>query len=225
MPTRTPDLSAVLERWRAALLRDLHVAFPAQVTAYDAAAQTVDVQPLVADYFEEEDDSVSQVYLPVIPAVRLLFPGAGGYRITFPLQVGDVVQILVNDRSLDAWADQGGKQAPEDLRRHALQDAVALPGLHDTKHPWTGARSDGLTLGQDGGPQISTTATAIELGGNAYAVALAEQVVSQLNALKTAIQGWTPISGDGGAALKTALTALFASWPGTVGSGTVKVSG
>jgi phage gp45-like len=50
-------------------------------------------------------------------------------------------------------------------------------------------------------------------GGTAAAVAK----LADLTALKSAIQGWTPVSGDGGAALKAALTTLFASWPvGTV---------
>lgn len=47
-------------------------------------------------------------------------------------------------------------------------------------------------------------------------VALANLVTDQLTALKDAINGWTPVPNDGGAALKTALTSLFATWPGSV---------
>lgn len=45
--------------------------------------------------------------------------------------------------------------------------------------------------------------------------------LADLQALKSAIQGWTPVANDGGAALKTALTTLFANWP----VGTTKLKG
>jgi phage baseplate assembly protein V len=49
-------------------------------------------------------------------------------------------------------------------------------------------------------------------GGSAAPVA----TKADLTALKSAINGWTPVAGDGGAALKAALLALFAgppAWP------------
>jgi hypothetical protein len=40
--------------------------------------------------------------------------------------------------------------------------------------------------------------------------------------LKTTITNWAPVANDGGAALKAALMALFASWPTTVAATKVK---
>ncbi len=53
-------------------------------------------------------------------------------------------------------------------------------------------------------------------------VALANLVDGQLGALKSAIQGWIPSAGDGGAGLKTELTTLFATWPASVAATKVK---
>ena len=66
--------------------------------------------------------------------------------------------------------------------------------------------------------KLVLTAGAVIMGaeGGAQLVALSNLVTSQLNALKAAIEGWTPVPNDGGAALKTALTALFLTWPGSV---------
>lgn len=53
-------------------------------------------------------------------------------------------------------------------------------------------------------------------------VALANLVDSQFSALKSALQSWTPVAGDGGAALHTVLSSLFSSWPSSVAAQKVK---
>jgi hypothetical protein len=166
------DLSHALEAVRGRVLRDLRVAVPAEVTRYDATHQLVDVRPLLADWFPSEGENVEQAFPPIVPNVPVVFPGSGGYRLTFPVAVGDTLLLVVSDRSLDAWLDQGGRQAPDDLRRHNLSDAVAIPGLHDNRHAWTGAATDHVTLGKDGGPQVHLKATTIELGSSATQAAV-----------------------------------------------------
>jgi len=50
--------------------------------------------------------------------------------ITWDLAAGDRVLILCGSRSLDEWKGQGGGGiVARDARRHALQDAFALPSL------------------------------------------------------------------------------------------------
>lgn len=65
-------------------------------------------------------------------------------------------------------------------------------------------------------PIVARAAQAVEF------VALANLVDAQLDALKQAIVGWTPVASDGGAALKTALTTLFTTWPASVAASKVK---
>lgn len=189
-------------------MRDLHVAFPAQVQAYDSSKQTVDVKPLLADPYLEDDDTVTQVLPAVINSVPLVFPGAGGFRLTFPVNVGDTVLCVIADRSIDAWSNQGGPQEPSDLRKHNRSDAIAIPGLHADNASWSGASTSAITIGKDGGTDD--------------AVALASKVDTRLNDLKTALNSWSPITGDGGAALKTALTTWLAG-TSNVGSASVKI--
>ncbi|MCA9678840.1 MAG: phage baseplate assembly protein [Myxococcales bacterium] len=60
-----------------------------------------------------------------------------------------------------------------------------------------------VVIKADGTVEVrSATGTAVPLA-----------LLSDLAALKSAIEGWTPAPNDGGAALQTALTALFTSWP------------
>ncbi len=63
--------------------------------------------------------------------------------------------------------------------------------------------------------------TELKLGAGTDSVALASPVESQLDDLKSAINGWTPVANDGGAALKVALTAWLAS-SSTVAAAKVK---
>lgn len=64
----------------------------------------------------------------------------------------------------------------------------------------------------------------IRLGSDSASsfVALANLTDSQFSALKTALNSWVPVPGDGGAALKTILTGLFATWPASVAATKVK---
>lgn len=208
MPTRSPTFSEVHDTLRERVLRDCHVAFPARVESYDASKQTVDVKPLLAEFYVEDDDSVTQVQPSVVPGVPVVFPGGGGFRLTFPIQAGDTVLCVVADRSIDLWSQFGGPQAPGDLRRHNRTDAIAFPGLHAANAAWAGASTSAVTIGRDGGADD--------------AVALASKVDTRLNDLKTAINGWTPAPGDGGTALKAAL-AVWLGGTSNVGSASVKV--
>lgn len=173
--------AGLLDVAKGATVRDLKVARPAEVMRYDAAKQLVDVRPLLADWFPGED-AVEQVFPPIITNVPVMHPGAGGGVVLFPVAVGDTVQLLISDRSLDAWLDQGGTQAPADLRRHHMTDAVALLGLHDNKHAWPNAPTDHVEIGMATGPRVALKNSTIELGGNSDAMALASKVKAELDA-------------------------------------------
>ena len=206
----------------------MHVSIPARVLKYDAAKQSVDVQPAVKDSVYEEDGSRSAISIPIITAVPVLFPGGGAFRITFPIAVGDFVLLVFSDRSLDLWLkDGGGDVDPVDPRRHALSDAVAIPTIRPFSDPWESAPTNGVSVGADSGMAIHITSTGISLGEASAvdAVAMAAKVQAQLSALKTAISGAAVIGGDGGASFKAALVLALASWPASVGSTTVKVKG
>lgn len=226
---RTPTLAEVVTRLIEKRLVRVHTCMPARVERYDAEKQLVDVSPLLKEYRDptvDDEDLVADA-LPVIVNVPVIFPGAGGFRVTFPVQVGDIVELAFQERSIDKWLEDGGLVDPEDARMHHLTDAVAHVGLHPNNQPWTGASTSHMTLGNDGGKQIHITASGIALGSESPtdAVALASKVGAALDALMGLLTGWTVLAGDGGLALKTAAAALKLTpvWNTAVGSSTVKV--
>ena len=56
-------------------------------------------------------------------------PKAGPFVMRWPVKKGDVVLVVFSERALDYILTDGQPQDPQLRRRHALDDAIALPGL------------------------------------------------------------------------------------------------
>ncbi|MGN6108539.1 MAG: Gp138 family membrane-puncturing spike protein [Kofleriaceae bacterium] len=150
MPSQSPSWAEVLSGAIDTALQEVFVAMPGRVESFDAATQRASVQPLVrrAYYDAELDETVNERH-PVIPDVPICFPGAGDWRLTFPIVKGDTVLLVFASCSLDRWLSRGGEVDPEDDRRHSLSDAVAIPGLYSfggTSKPSTPVPSDAMTF-------------------------------------------------------------------------------
>ena len=117
---------------------------------------------------------------------------------------------------------------PEIDHGFALHDGIFVPGLHPFGAPLGSCPTDHATLGHDSGVQIHFHKGTIAIGdesGNAF-IARADKDDDNWTKLKTAIQSWTPVANDGGAALKTILMALITgppAWPASVAATQGKV--
>jgi hypothetical protein len=169
-----PTLADAIRRAVECAVADLHVAIPARVERVDLAKALVDVKPLVKDRYSE-DGATKVQSVPVVTNVPLVFPGAGGMRITFPVTKGDTVLLVFSERSLDSWLVRGGEVDPLDDRRHSLSDAVAIPGLNDFAHPWKAISSSAVTIGKDGEAQ--------------HPAGLGDKIRTELDAIWSAIYG------------------------------------
>lgn len=139
--SRTPTLGGVIRGLIEEGLGDVNVAIPGRVEAFDPASARASVQPLVRRPYVTEDGTRGVERLPVIPDVPVIFPGSGPYSLRWPVAVGDTVLLVFASASLDQWLPRGGEVDPGDDRRHALSDAVAIPGLRDFAHPHSGGAS------------------------------------------------------------------------------------
>jgi len=200
-----PDLSDVIRLAVSLAVAELHVSLPAKVVRVDLAKGQVDAKPVVKDVLNDANGNRIALSVPVVTNVPLVFPGAGGMRITFPVAVGDTVLLVFSDRSLDSWAVQGGEVDPLDDRHHHLSDAIAIPGLRDFGHAWKGVDAGTMTIGKDGAAQ--------------HAAGLGDRIRTELDAVWAAIYGAT---GHTHTSNGTPATGLASKQ--TVTSGTVKVT-
>lgn len=122
---RTPTLPEVIQAGLDAEMVHLHTAMPGTVVSFDPAKGTASVRPAFKRRLELQD---SPVDLPIIPSVPVLCYGTASSWVRVPLAAGDEVLLVFAERSLERWLEQGGQVDPADARRHALADAVAIPG-------------------------------------------------------------------------------------------------
>lgn len=170
--TRQRTLADVVKAGLRASLADLRVALPGRIERYDASKQLADVAPLLKDQIEGPDGKVTAVGLPVLTGVPVVFPGGGGFRLTFPVQRGDLVLLVFSDRSLDKWLSGDGREVdPGASHMHSIADAVALPGLHTFGAPAADAGTASLKVGVAGGVQIEISSAEIKLAGGSAGVA------------------------------------------------------
>jgi hypothetical protein len=217
-------------------LLDVHTAMPAKVVSFSASDQTVVVQPMIKNVIKDPDGTELVESYPQLRDIPVLYPRAGGFVVAYPLAVDDIVTVLFNEWSIDNFREKGREDHPVHLDRHSFGGAVALPIGPYKSSDTISETIDALIIGYDGGAVIRIAddgSVTIGAGGSTtQPVALGDDVKTELdkiamdvNDLKTAMSGWTPVPNDGGAALKTAIT----SWAGSsltmseVGSSKVEI--
>ena len=85
------------------------------------------IQPLIN--FEDEDGSAQET--SSIDEVPIVYPAGGDAILTLPIKAGDTVLLIFSCRSLEEFLASDGSQplTPFSKRKHALADAIAIPGL------------------------------------------------------------------------------------------------
>lgn len=206
MPSQDFDLTDVVTAALEARLQSVYTTMPGRVDAYDEETQTITVAPLITEPGEDEAGDPVNVRIAPIQHTPVRFPGSGANRLTFPIRVGDVVQIESSHAPLGKWKTLGGEVDPGETHRHALGDAVASPGMPDGPHVPTSAPTDAVVLHTDvkvklGGPTGTNPVLTTSDGAVFMAALDAAITASSLNA-------------PGAAALTALKTALeTALWP------------
>ncbi len=185
--TQAPTLAQLLKQAIDYRLMDVHTALIAVVESYDAATQQVNVSPVLKRRVKTLDGEWVSEQLPVLCDVPVLFPRAGGFFISFPIQPGDFVQLIFNEVSIDEWVTGEASEIGYN-QRFTLPGAVAVPGIYPQSKALTGAHEANMVLGQDGGLEIHIDSEKIRLGSAdaSEALAIASKVKDELEKIRTA---------------------------------------
>lgn len=123
---RSPTQLQIIKSAVNAALANLWTALPCEVVEYNSDAVTVNVQPCIKIPVHLPDGEIETVELPMLLDVPVMFPCAGGFTITHPINVGDECLVNFADRNIDVWWQSGGIQNPFDTRKHDLSDGFAF---------------------------------------------------------------------------------------------------
>lgn len=226
--TRSPELSEVLSAAMNGHTDGLHFALPGKIEKYDSLLQKADVKPLLKRIIIGRDGSQYSEELPVIPEVPVCFPRGGGFLMTFPLAKGDLVLLVVCDRSIDSFVYSTGTidTDPQDVRAHDLSDAVAIPCFYPFTRPIKCDVTQGAVFGSETGAQVRAKDSAIEVTSSGLPasiggfVALATKVMTELTKIQTFLQTHTHTGVTVGTGSTGATTMLYT--PSTVASTNLK---
>jgi hypothetical protein len=224
MSDRAATLSEVINRAVENGSRALFTCIPAKIVKWDAAKQRANCQILIKQVTESEEGEREVASWPVVPGVPVQFPGAGGFRVTFPISDGGggkaatTGTLFFSHRSLDKWLTGDGKEVdPEFDHDHALTDAIFMPGLMPFGAAWGSCPDDSMSIGDDssGAGRIHIKSGEINLGENAQEPVLTKK---DAQSLYFAINAAACVANDGGAAFKAALLTGLATAGWTTGT-------
>jgi hypothetical protein len=197
MTTRSPELAEVIKQAIEDRLVDVHTMLPGRIDAYDSATQKADVEPLIKRLQSTVDGELSEE-LPVIPGVPVVFPRAGGFKLTMPVSKGDRCMLVFCERSIETYqtsqsrrgtSDRINQSDPETFAMHNLSDPVALLGWYNDAESLSDTDQDGMQLGKDGGAIVHIADDLVELyeKGAAEPVALGNKTDQRISDLEQAV--------------------------------------
>lgn len=154
---------ATLSGWQA----NIWTALPAIVEAVDLTKKTVSLQPAIQAQVRNKEGVWSNVTLPVLTDCPIVFPGGGGFTLTFPIAKGDEGIVLIASRCIDSWWQSGGVQPQAELRMHDLSDGMFIPGLSSIPNVPTTIATDKVQLRNSAGSHVfELSATGWKFTGN-----------------------------------------------------------
>lgn len=210
---RTPELADIIQQAIEDRLAEVHVMLPGRIKSYDAGTQKAEVEPMLTRLQKTVDGEIKET-LPVIPDVPVVFPRAGGFKITMPVQAGDRCMLVFCERSIDKYQiGDGGVTDPDLFQMHDLSDPVAVLGWYIDKEALSTTDSDGLQIGKEGGAIIHIGADLVELyeKGASEFVALANKTDQRIGDLEQSII--SHINSVFNAHIHTEVTSIFPGPP------------
>jgi len=128
------------------LMKDVGTSIPAAVQSFDGDTQ----QAVIQVGIERIDINGVTFTPPPIIQCPVMFPG-GKWCVEYQIDKGDEGLLIISQRCMDAWKDQGGV-APNPIGRfHDMQDALFIPGFRSQKNKLTDFQNNGIRLRDQSG--------------------------------------------------------------------------
>ena len=140
-------------------IEGVHTSIPGIVTSYDGhKTRRATVQPSV----RLPSSNGVLMDIPPIGGVPVVFPSSALGTLFFPINPGDGVTLVFSEVGIGRYLQSDGSDLadPGSLDRHALTDAIAIPGLWT----WSSAPEFPASAAMDAVVLVSGNGSIVELG-------------------------------------------------------------
>lgn len=149
----TSFADVILEAIRARMV-ETHTALPGVIELFDPTTQTAKIRIPLKRHIRNTDTSAeTEDDWPILPAVPVWMPHAGGFHVTLPVAPGDECLVLFLERDVSRWYENSQEEAPETRRTHDISDGVALVGLNSKPQRIGSYNASDLVIGNDADTQ------------------------------------------------------------------------
>ena len=161
-----PSQTAITDTLKRDIMLAINCARVGTIVSFDPGAAGVRPPTATVQIAQQQVTSVdfegNQTLAPFseLTLVPVLFPGGGGYSLTFPVEPGDECLLIFHDRELDNWYLNGAGLAPSLPRLHDLADAIALVGMRSSPRALASISTNTVQLRSD------DASTYIEVAGS-----------------------------------------------------------
>jgi Phage protein Gp138 N-terminal domain len=126
-PSRNPadddSLAGVFRLVLTKFLQGVDDMLPAKVIAYNADANTAQVQPLIV-VTTTDNQQIPRAQIASVPVFQI---SMGGFVINFPCNPGDLGWVKASDRDISIFKQTGQQAQPNTQRKHSFEDAIFIP--------------------------------------------------------------------------------------------------
>lgn len=125
-------LRAVLDGRQASMWTSMP-AIITKVSLGQGGELTCEARPATKAVQVDQQGKRSDVELPLLVDLPVVFPHGGDYVLTFPVTPGDECLVVFASRCIDNWWMSGDVQPQYEQRMHSLADGIALVGPYSQK--------------------------------------------------------------------------------------------
>jgi len=139
---RTQELDEGFALIFSALLAGIHTATIGEVEDFDRNTRKATIQPALKRLISGGEPEL----LPKCEDVPILFPGSGDWSLNFDVVKKSYVLLVITERAIDKWKNEGGIVDPAIKRKFHLSDGVAIPCLNSFNEVFAPIEADSISI-------------------------------------------------------------------------------
>ena len=135
-------LTEMLERTISEILKSVGTSIPGHILSFNTDTQLAKIQ-IGIEFIDINGKSFNLAPVVNIP---VYFSGGNNFHIEHQIDAGDEGLIIVSQRCIDGWKEQGGVATQTVLRKLDMQDALFIPGFRSKPNAISGFSNNGVRI-------------------------------------------------------------------------------